>query len=256
MKNTDYRRLQRVLPFVLSLALLGSPLLEAGVLLFEGFETDGLNTRYFATDTFTDGSDDYFIRTDGFTEASGIPAYSGFSGDYFWAAEDIDATENPSGLGLLDFTGIDLAGFPEITLSLDMGAGSASDFDSVDDFVLVQYRIDAGSWSTALAFQNDGSTFNASLRQDLDLDGIGEGLLLGLEFQTFTSMAIPTGGSLLDLRIDTLMNGGGEAIAFDNIRVTGVPEPSHLTLVLGLVVSLAVFLKRRFLTGREIESQA
>ena len=199
--------------------------------------------------------DDYFIRTDGSTEASGIPAFTGFGGSYFWAAEDIDAAENTTGLALLDFSGIALSGFPEIQFSLDLGAGSNSAFDSIDDFIMVEYSFDAGPWQTALAFQNNGQTFNGPLLQDTDFDGIGDTTELGLAFQTVSSSSIPVTGSLLNIRIDTLMTSGSEAVGFDNLQVIGVPEPSTAAAAFG-VASLLLLLTRRFLPRREIESRA
>ena len=244
-----------LLPMVLPLAILSSPTLNASVLLLETFETDGLGTRYTGTGVFTDGVDDYFIRTDGITEASGIPAFTGFGGSYYWAGEDVDATENTDGLALLDFSGIDLAEFPAIQISIDIGAGSNSAFDSIDDFVMVHYRVDSGSWSTALAFQNNGQVFNGPLMQDTDFDGIGDTTELGLAFQTVTSVALPVSGSLLDVRIDTFMTSGSEAIGFDNVQVIGVPEPNLIAAAFGMA-SLLLVAARRFLPLRGNESQA
>lgn len=239
-----------VIPCAFSVLIFATAALKADILFFEGFETDGLDTRYFATGNFTDGADDYFTRTDGFTEASGIPAYTGFTGSYFWAAEDIDAAENLAGQAVLDFPDVSLAGFPVIQLTLDMAAGSDSAFDSVDDFVIVQYRFDSGAWATALAFQNSGQVFNGALYQDTDFDGIGDGIELGLSMQTISSALIPVSGTLLDLRIDTLMTSGSEAIAFDNVQVIGVPEPNVIALVFG-IASLILISRKRFLLSRE-----
>jgi hypothetical protein len=180
-----------LLPIILPLFLSGTSGLHAGILFSESFETDGEGTRYTATSAFTDGADDYFTRTDGFSEASGLPAYTGFDGSWFWAAEDVDSTDNPTASGLLDFTGIDVSAFGSVTLSLDVGAGSNAIFDNTDDYLLVQYRIDAGPWATALAFENDGATFNTGLYQDTDFDGIGEGALVDLAMATFTSSTLP-----------------------------------------------------------------
>jgi hypothetical protein len=256
MKLIPTRTTFDFITLAVSISLICGKSLCADVLFEEGFETDGLGVRYFATDTFTDGQDDYFIRTDGSTEASGIPAYSGFSGNYFWAAEDTDASDNPSGLSMLDFPAIDLGEFTAITISLDIGAGSQSTFDSIDDFVFVQYRIDAGSWTTALSFQNDGTTFNSLLQEDTDFDGIGDGTVLDLSLQTFSTSSIPVAGSFMDLRIDTVLNGGGEAVAFDSVRVSSVPEPAHAAFALGALAIIFLLCKRHFLPQREDENRA
>ena len=195
----------KILPFILPLLASSGPSLEASIIFIETFETDGEGSRYNSTGSFTDGSDDYFMRTDGITEASGIPAFTGFEGSYFWAAEDIDAAENTSGVALLDFSNISLGQSPQIQISLDLGAGSNSAFDSVDDFLLVQYSFDTGPWQSALAFQNNGQTFNGPLLHDTDFDSIGDGAELGLAFQTIASGSIPVTGTLMNIRIDTLM---------------------------------------------------
>ena len=239
-----------VIPCAFWILIFTSAQLGADILFFEGFETDGMDTRYFAPGSFSDGVDDYFIRTDGFTEATGIPAYTGYTGSYFWAAEDIDAAENPTGQAVLDFVNVSLADFPLIQVSLDLAAGSDSAFDSVDDFLLVQYRFDSSDWLTALAFQNSGQVYNGSLYQDTDFDGIGDGTELGLSMQTISSALIPVTGTQMDLRIDTLMTSGSEAIAFDNVQVIGVPEPNAIALVFG-VASLLLISRKRFLLSRE-----
>lgn len=248
MKKQLHLNKRHLIPFALPLCLLSTQGLEASILLFEGFETNGLGSRYIATNSFSDGKDDYFIRTDGLAGATGIPEYTHYGDSWYWAAEDIDSSDNPSGQAFLDFNGIDLTGFTAFSISLDIGAGSIITFDSVDDFVFVQYRIDAGNWQTALAFQNDGQTFNSNLRQDLNFDGIGEGTMLGFAMQNFASPDIPVTGNFLDLRIDTVVNGGGEAVAFDNIQVTAVPEPATFALLFGMVAGIVAF--RRFLPHR------
>ncbi|HKJ91360.1 MAG TPA: hypothetical protein VJ960_09535 [Oceanipulchritudo sp.] len=261
MKKQVHARSFSLLPFTLPLLLLGGPSLEAVIILSEDFESDGEGSRYSTTGSFSDGASDYFIRTDGISGPSGIPAFSGFGGNYFWAAEDIDAPENPVGLALIDFSGIALDGFFAIDVSLDIGAGSSSAFDSLDDFVLLQFRVDAGAWQSALAFQNDGQRFNSALLQDIDFDGIGDGTLLGQELQSFSSGNLPVSGTFLDLRIDTLVNAGGEAVAFDNVQVTGVPlavipEPATASLFAGILTGFLLFLRRYFLRQTENESRA
>ena len=261
MKKQIHAKPFSLIPLTLPLLLLAGPSLEAVIILNEDFETDGDGSRYSATGAFSDGADDYFIRTDGISGPSGVPAFSGFGGSYFWAAEDVDAPENPDGLALLDFSGMLIDDVSAIDVSLDIGAGSSSTFDSLDDFVLVQFRVDAGSWQSALAFQNDGQRFNSALLQDTDFDGIGDGTLLGLELQSFSSGNLPVSGNFLDLRIDTLVNAGGEAIAFDNVQITGVPlaavpEPAMGSLFAGALTGILLFLRRYFLRQTENESRA
>jgi hypothetical protein len=227
-----------VLPLI---GLLFPPLVQAHLLFLESFESDGQGTRYFVDTAFSDGDDDYFERFSLATAPSGLPAYTGFDGTSFWAGEDIDAPDNPTGNGIIEFDGIDLEGFSQITLSLQIAAGAPDVYDSNDDFLLFQYREEGGNWITALAFQNDGSTFNGALLQDTDLNLVGDGLQLGTAFQTVTSEVLSIAAESIDLRIDTLFNAGSETIAFDALTVTGVPEPAQASLFLGLIALCGLF---------------
>ncbi|NBD37470.1 MAG: hypothetical protein GVY10_02745 [Verrucomicrobia bacterium] len=239
----------------LATVLLAAPLLpaSAAILLQEGFETDGEDVRYTVTDRFSDGDADYFIRTDGAAGAWNLPAYSGYTGNWFWAAEDTITDNNPSGLTYIDFTGVPVSGVDAVRLSLQVGAGSVDKYDAVDDFLDVLYRVDGGPWTPALSFQNDGSRFNTHLAPDLDLDGIGEGPPLSLTLDTFTSPDLPVAGSFMDLRIDAVMTSGGESVAFDNLQVATVPEPAFASLLIALL-GAAVLPLRRTLSSRKEEA--
>jgi hypothetical protein len=254
-------RKQILLPYAIQ-TVLGTSLLSlipvagnASVLLLEDFESDGEGTRYVSTTSFSDAADDYFIRTDGFTEASGIPLYSNISGQYYWAAEDVDGPQNPTGLALLDFTSIDITSAPAVRFSIDVAAGSQAAFDSVDDFMLLQFRVDNGQWLNAIAFQNSGTRYNSPLYQDIDFDGVGDGDPLTMDFRTFHSADMAVLGSSIDLRIDVVMDANLEAIAFDNITVTAVPEPAHFAVCIGLL-ALVPTLRRHFRAGRGAEQRA
>ena len=258
MRKLIHSKQSQILPIILPLFLAAGQALEGSILFLEDFETDGLGTRYTGTGVFNDGADDYFMRTDGVTEASGIPAFTNFGGSYFWAAEDVDSTDNPGGICMLDFAGIDLASFGGIRISLDLGAGSGSAFDSVDDFLFLQFRVDAGPWQTALSFQNNGQVYNGPLLQDTDLDGIGDWGQATLALQTYNSPDLAVTGSILDLRIDTLMTSGYEEVAFDNLTVTGlatIPEPSATALALAVSAMLALLGKRFLPRWENTESQ-
>ena len=76
-----------------------------------------------------------------------------------------------------------------------------------------------------------------------------------LAFQTIASANLPVTGSFMDIRIDTLMTSGSEAIGFDNIQVMGVPEPNTTAIVFSLA-SLILLLTKQFLPRRENVSRA
>lgn len=219
--------------------------LHAAVLFTEGFETNGEAVRYTTTNSFTDGDSDYFMRTNGTEGSLYLPDYTGFGGSWFMAAEDIDSSDNPSQTAVLDITGIDISATANFTISLDVAAGYSGSFDAADDFLEVSYRIDNGSWLPALSFQNDGSQYNSSLFFDHDLDGIGSGDALGLELATFTSDSISVAaGNFLDLRVDAVFNAGGEAIAYDNVTVTAVPEPATTAIIAAFIAACLAFHRR------------
>lgn len=229
--------------------------LHAAILFQEGFETDGEAVRYTTTESFTDGDSDYFMRTDGTEGSLYLPDYTGFGGSWFMAAEDIDSSDNPSQSALLDITGIDISTASNFTISLDVAAGYSGKFDAADDFLEVAYRIDNGSWLPALSFQNDGSRYNSDLFLDHDFDGIGSGDPLGLELTTFTSDPISVAGAgFLDLRVDAVFNAGGEAVAYDNVTVTAVPEPATTAVIAAFAAACLAF--RRSLSPKRGHQQS
>lgn len=244
----------KILYIATSSLLFASGHLTAGILFQEGFETDGEAVRYTTTDSFSDGDADYFFRTDG-SGAWNLPDYSGFSGTWFMAAEDIDSSDNPSGTAFLDVTGIDISATSTFSVSLDVAAGYSGKYDAVDDFLEITYRLDDGAWGSVLAFQNDGSTYNSDLFFDDDFDGIGSGSALDRTFSTFTSQTLATAGaSFLDLRVNAAFNAGGEAVAYDNLTVTAVPEP-RLTLLI-TAMAAALLPARRFLSPKRGHQQS
>ncbi|WP_138465537.1 ExeM/NucH family extracellular endonuclease [Poseidonocella sp. HB161398] len=187
----------------------------------EGFETDGNGTRYTtSTAEFTDGSGDFFLRTDG-SDIGAFMEYSGAEGSYFFAASDIDG-EDAAATQRLDFTGIDISGYADLSLSALLAEdddGSNEDWDAADSFT-IEYRIDGGAWMTAIAIANDGSTYNTAPRRDADLDGIGEGQELSPVFAAFAADLAGT-GSAMDIRVTFTLDSGDEDIALDLLEVVG-----------------------------------
>lgn len=211
-----------------------SPAPRAAIIVSDSFETDGHGSRYTATGLFSDGEDDYFVRTDGATGPTGLPTYTNAHGDWFYAIEDSETTENTSSVARLDFTDLSITGVTQLQFAIDLAAGSTSAFDANEDFFRLEFQVDAGSWQPAIAAFNDGTAKNTMLRIDTDFDGIGDGTTLSTTFQSISSAAIPVAGHSLNVRIDLWSVHGDEAIAFDNLRVTSIPEPRLFTLLFGL----------------------
>ncbi len=165
------------------------------------------------------GSEDYFIRTDDNLGHNISPAYLEADG-YFFAAQDIDdvgwvGSASPSEL---TWTGIDISGNSATQLSIDFASIATLKID-VADYVHVQYRIDGGSWTNILAFENDGTQYNTRFYEDTNFDGNGDGSALSSTFTTFTKDITGT-GSTLDVKIIVAVDAGGEDVAFDNLIIS------------------------------------
>ncbi len=147
--------------------------------------------------------------------------YSGAIGNYF-AGQDIDdsgwsGSASPS---QLTWTGINITGYTDLEFT---GLFASSYTDGADDidYVLIEYKIDAGSWTNLLAFENDGTEYNTELGEDTNFDGDSDGTDLTGAFASFTK-SIATTGNSLDLRITVALNSGKEDIGFDEFEIDGI----------------------------------
>ena len=189
----------------------------------ESFETGNSGTTSIDCN---DGSGDFFTRTDG-SDISSSYQVSGVDGAFFFAAQDIDATEcggSGGDLQTLLFDDIDISTFSNLTLALLLAEDAPSDgnfdWDGGDLFYVEVDYDNTGSYTKILQFATTATTgSNVSLpSQDTDLDGIGDGTELSPTFGEFT-IALGT-GNLVDVRLvfDGL-GAGDEDIAVDNIRI-------------------------------------
>jgi len=130
-----------------------------------------------------------------------------------------DTTGPVSASWVFDVTGVDA-----LELSIDMGA--MGDFEAGDSYVW-EYAIDGGPYLTAFDLVADedaaltytldsGSTF--TLNDPLTVAGV----VLNNELQTVTA-ALQGSGSQLTLRL-TANTDGSEAVAFQNIAITGITD--------------------------------
>ncbi|WP_411767234.1 T9SS type A sorting domain-containing protein [Winogradskyella sp. A3E31] len=175
--------------------------------------------------TCNDGSGDFFTRTDG-SDISSAYEVSGQDGSFFFAAQDIDATEcgNGTDVQTLLFDDIDISTFSNLTLALLLAEDAPSDgnfdWDGGDLFYVEVDYDNSGSFTKILQFATTASSgFNVSIpSQDTNLDGIGDGVELSPVFGEFT-VSLGT-GSVVDIRLvfDGL-GAGDEDISVDNIRV-------------------------------------
>ncbi|PEN12232.1 hypothetical protein CRI94_14425 [Longibacter salinarum] len=212
----------------------------------EDFETDGLGSRYTASNIFYDGSNDHFQRTDGVSSGqvlSNVSApYSGIEGTYFWAGEDLD---DGGGDGLpvktLTLQEVDVSGATELRFLGRFAAGcnEGEQFSCYDlsDSLVVRYSTDGGAtYTTGLQFSyvqrttSSGSIdgFNEPLAVDGDFDGNGEGVELKPEMARF-GFDIPTPASSVIIQIEAHIDGAAEEFAFDDLRLEPVALPVELS---------------------------
>lgn len=210
--------------------------------IFEDFEDSTLTYTASPVDDISDiGNRDYYGRV---TDAASPATFSNVQGLAYYAAEDTDGATHVAATITLDWTGFNISGLNGLEFSgffAEDDDGSAQDWDA-NSSLLVEYQIDGLGFFNLFAIESSGGT-NTEPAEDTNFDGVGNGSAITDTFTQFTKSIAGT-GSTLDLRLTiTGLDAGDEDIAFDNISVTGVPEPSSAAL-LGLA-GLAVMLRRR-----------
>ena len=178
----------------------------------------------------------YFSRTNN----TNINLVSSLSGGYqlgegakFWAGENHDEISGTTVAGTeeqqIDWTGINISGKTGLVFKGLFAANNTSAaFDTQalgathSDYIIVEYRIDGGSYSPLLKFYGNNTittgTNNKSLALDTNSDNIGDGTVLTTTFQQFEN-SIPGTGTTLDLRIRSNSNSSNEEWAIDNFRL-------------------------------------
>ncbi|PHI18593.1 hypothetical protein CEQ90_16970, partial [Lewinellaceae bacterium SD302] len=244
---------------LLSVLLFATGGLSGQVTFFtEDFETDGTGTRYVANDQFVDAagsvSRDYYGRIEdvgGTSTTVGCQTlpldlengnYSGQSGSFFFGGEDLNDVNGcgspnaGSATRNLSISGINVNGASTITARILIAVGSLPTCGSTNsrwdagEGLKVFYTLDGGTEVQALCFSPDRncgattSNTNEPLGLDDNCDGFGDAGLLNNVFSDF-NFTIPAGGNTLALRVEIIADAGGEAVAFDNIRLEAVTPP-------------------------------
>ncbi|GAA4889007.1 hypothetical protein GCM10023311_11240 [Flaviramulus aquimarinus] len=199
------------------------------IVWIEEFESDGNGTRYTTTPAeFNDGATDFFTRTDGSDIASSYTITSSEAGGFYFAAMDTDAEPPNADVCTLEFDDIDIAGFTNMTLVLDIAEdddGTNEDWDNDSSFVVEIDYDNSGSFIELLrieakALRPDGSSndFNKAPAVDTNADGFGDGTEITSDWTEFD---LPIGtGTVADIRITfNNLNDGDEDIALDFIGI-------------------------------------
>ncbi|HHH30731.1 MAG TPA: hypothetical protein ENK57_20640 [Polyangiaceae bacterium] len=203
------------------------------IVLDEPFDDDLAFTKTdgngIAASFFAYAIDDYWGITDG---ASGgdfgndmapslLPAYASFEGS-FMVAQDMDADDLPLPV-VMQWTGYDITGLVNLELGLTVAEAIAGDgLDDIDaaDFLRVEAVVDGGTPITVLELRGDAAS-NGVLREDTNLDGIGDGgVAVGPTALAFTK-SIGATGLALDVTITMSFNADDEDIAIDDLVVSG-----------------------------------
>ncbi|MEA3286914.1 MAG: T9SS type A sorting domain-containing protein [Candidatus Marinimicrobia bacterium] len=201
-----------------------------------------------------DGSSDYFIRTDDDTGHNIGPSYTGTAG-FFFAGQDIDdggwtGSANPS---QLTWSGINIDGVTSLGFEGKFASIATDKIDNAD-YLLVEYRIDNGSWVNLIAFENDGTQYNTYFLEDTDFNGDGEGSQLGSAMQNFTKSITSTGSSL-DLRFTAAIGSEGEDCAIEDFLITGTDSSLPVELSAWQATSTKGQVVLTWTTESEIENQ-
>ncbi len=169
----------------------------------------------------------YFWRC-GTSNISTVNVYSGFEGVKFFAGEDHRLSPiSQSGAQNILWSGINISGKTGLSFKglLASGNGAGNSWDTppnspVADYVIIEYRVDGGPWTSGLRFFASNPTISTPLSLETTGDSIGEGVVVlnSAVFSEF-SFNIPSTGSLLDLRLKVHSNSLSEEWAADNFRL-------------------------------------
>ena len=215
-----------------------TPFHDDPIVLGEDFESDGLGSRYFLDrDTFSTLADTsvsassqgkhFLIRTDGSNIRSTSFMYDSVQGTYWFGASDLNIGSNTlPATATMTFATKSIKGLCNLNFSVflaedDVGDGSTSHWNN-EDFVHFDYAIDGGSFQNLLHLESDGGADGSPAFVDSDFDGVGDGAEVTDTFQKFTAPISAVGDSIT-LRISMFLDAAEEDIAFDSIRIYGIP---------------------------------
>ena len=203
----------------------------------EKFETcEGTYDEFGA---YSDGSSDYFIRTNGSIESvncvggvstSGRIVFTNTDG-YYYTGEDTDrSAENPNTTGEfgsqalssgVHFANIDVSSYNNIQISCSFAARNAITFEPNLEYIKIYVDPNnTASWQLIGAAETSNAVVSSNMSIDTDLDGVGDGTVLTEAFQGFT-FNVPSGATIMNVRIEINSSSGSEEMAFDSFEVKG-----------------------------------
>jgi hypothetical protein len=210
----------------------------------------------------------------GDAEPTGVPAYdtlgaTPFVGN-FLVGEQLTGLAGTNDVPMrLDWSDLDVTDLASVTFSGLFGASTVGAFESGGanpDFIRIQFRFDSDAFIDVFQFIPDSDAEGAKeLALDFDNDNVVDGATLSLTPQSFSkSVAVPTGKTMLDLRIlmtSTMAAAGtpAEEIAFDSLMIDGVAIPEASAFLFGGLVCGVIglsFASRRLFGLKTEQDQA
>ncbi|ASS49289.1 MAG: hypothetical protein A3D31_03810 [Candidatus Fluviicola riflensis] len=178
--------------------------------------------------TFNASNERYFDRVTT-AQTNWTTVISGVVGSKFFGGSDIDnitGQNTQSHHQSVTWSSINISGKTGLSFSGLFAIGNVTGFDhfpgsSPIDYMLVEYRIDGGAWTSILRFFPNVPNGNGPLALETTGDSLaqGEGTALGGTFAQFSGNIVGT-GTLLDLRFKCLANGTTfEEVGGDNFRL-------------------------------------
>ncbi len=161
----------------------------------------------------------------------------------FFGIVDTTNPNNPSGDIEASWL-FNIDGFKQLLFSIDIAA--MGDFES-SDFFSWHYQIDNLGWQSLMTSSTDEQSSNSYQLESNKVINLNDplstnGRLLSNNFSAFTKSISGT-GSILALKLNAVTNGGSEAIAFQQLLISGesitdISEPNQwpiIMLALGLL---------------------
>jgi hypothetical protein len=218
----------------------------ADVIMTEDFETDGDGSRYIQSHSVT--SNGYYDEAkDGTTinngDSENIERFSGVNGSYYFLHEFGGAVDSPDAI-TLTFDNVDVSLYEDLELDILLGGGSKMDFNEEERLRILVREDNSGDDSSAYTvidtFSYTGTTGNGGNASN------GSGVTLDLTLQNVNyDLSSFDSASMIDIQIETIgtsNNNHKELFAFDNVRLSGIPEPATMSL---LALGGLAMLKRR-----------
>ena len=189
--------------------------------VMESFEA-APGATYTLSNSFDDGGFVFFDRyavPD--TANAARDDFSGFDGAFAILGQDHDG-DGAAATQTVTIPNIDISGVGDLAIAAKVGAPSGEpDFENYEaadgDGIEIYATIDGGARSLVGAFAPpaDGA---GDLREDTDLDGIGDGAALTGQLEEFVFDPLGT-GNLLTLEIELTSTDGFEPLALDKVSV-------------------------------------